>query len=78
VRSLGSGGLTSIWGAWVIIAAIVSTDVPPRLIAANPTTRFDLVSCQIMALRKNREFITNNIVGFVTCVRAPDDGRDDR
>ena len=70
--------MTSIWGAWVIIAAIVSTDVPPRLIAANPTTRFDLVSCQIMALRKNRELQEHNIVGFVTCVRSPDDGTDDR
>ena len=70
--------MTSIWGAWVIVAAIVSADVPPRLTAANPTTRFDLVSCQIMALRKNRELQEHNIVGFVTCVRSPDDGTDDR
>ena len=70
--------MTSIWGAWVITAAIMSTDIPPRLISANPTTRFDLVSCQIMALRKNRELHEHNIVGFVTCVRAPNDGADDR
>jgi len=65
--------LTSIWGAWVITAAILSADVPPHVIVYSPSTLFDHVSCQIMALRKNREFVEHHIVGFVTCIRAPDD-----
>lgn len=75
---MGSGGLTAIWGAWVITAAIMSTDVPPRLISANPTTRFDLPACQLIAARKNKELREHNIVGFVTCARAPDDEPGDR